>query len=278
MNVFHTRGSISEAVDALKAKGKTIGFVPTMGALHEGHLALVKRAIDQSDAVVVSIFVNPTQFNNSADLEKYPRMLERDVDLLKTVGEVLVFAPSFQDVYPENDVFTPLDLGGLDTVLEGKFRPGHFQGVVHVVRNLFEIVRPDKAFFGLKDFQQLAIIKKMVDLLKIPVVIVPCPTTREESGLALSSRNLRLSDEERKNALIIYRTLELVAQLRKDHTPAEARAKAINYFNTGDLKLEYIEIVDSETLEILSQNWGEHPTCCIAAFCGEVRLIDNIQI
>lgn len=278
MNVFHTRGSISEAIDALKAKGKTIGFVPTMGALHEGHLALVKRAIEQSDEVVVSIFVNPTQFNNSADLEKYPRMLDRDVDLLKTVGDVIVFAPSFRDVYPENDVFTPLNLDGLDLVLEGKFRPGHFQGVVHVVRNLFDIVRPDKAFFGLKDFQQLVIIKKMVDILKIPIEIVPCPTTREESGLALSSRNLRLSDEERKNALIIYRTLQLVAQLRKDHTPAEARAKAIEYFNTGDLTLEYLEIVDSETLEIITFKWIEDSTCCIAAFCGEVRLIDNIQI
>lgn len=249
-----------------------------MGALHEGHLALVKRAIDQSDAVVVSIFVNPTQFNNSSDLEKYPRMLDKDIELLKTVGDVLVFAPSFRDVYPDNDVFKPVDLGGLDEVLEGNFRPGHFQGVVHVVRNLFEIVRPDQAFFGLKDFQQLAIIKKMVDILKFPVEIVPCPTSREEGGLALSSRNLRLNDAERENALIIYKTLQLVASLRKNHTPAAARAKAIDFFNTGELILEYIEIVDSESLEALSEDWGEHPTCCIAAFCGEVRLIDNIQI
>jgi pantoate--beta-alanine ligase len=205
-------------------------------------------------------------------------MLDKDVELLKTVGEVLVFAPSFRDVYPENDVFTPLDLGGLDEVLEGKFRPGHFQGVVHVVRNLFEIVRPDRAFFGLKDFQQLAIIKKMVDILKFPIEIVPCPTTREESGLALSSRNLRLNDIERENALIIYKTLQLVASLRKDHSPAETLTKAIDFFNTGELTLEYIEIVDSESLKVLSENWGEHPTCCIAAFCGEVRLIDNIQI
>jgi pantoate--beta-alanine ligase len=278
MNVLHTRTSISAAVDKLKADGKTIGFVPTMGALHEGHLALVKRAIEQSDEVIVSIFVNPTQFNNPADLEKYPRMLEKDVELLESVGEVIVFAPVFEEVYPENDVYSPIDLGGLDLVLEGKFRPGHFQGVVHVVKNLFDIVRPDKAFFGLKDFQQLTIIKRMVEVMKLPVQIVPCSTTREENGLALSSRNLRLNDTEREDALIIYRTLRFVVELRKDNTPAEARQKAIDYFNNGNLKLEYLEIIDSESLKTLDVQWSGNATCCIAAFCGEVRLIDNIQL
>lgn len=278
MTVFYTRTSISELVDKQKADGKTIGFVPTMGALHEGHLALVERALEQSDTVIVSIFVNPTQFNNLSDLEKYPRMLEKDVDLLSTVGNVIVFAPTFEEVYPKNDTYTPIDLGGLDEVLEGKFRPGHFQGVVHVVRNLFGIVRPDRAFFGLKDFQQLAIIKRMVEVLRLPVEIVPCPTTREKNGLALSSRNLRLNEVEREDALIIFKTLQLISELKKIHTPAESREKATEFFQTGKLKLEYLEIVDSKSLLPLKDSWGDQPTCCIAAFCGDVRLIDNIQL
>lgn len=278
MNVFHTRTAISEEVEKLRADGKTIGFVPTMGALHEGHLTLVRRAFQQSDAVIVSIFVNPTQFNNLSDLEKYPRMLEKDVALLGSVGNIIVFAPSYEEVYPAEDQYLPIDLDGLDEVMEGKFRPGHFQGVVHVVRNLFNIVRPDKAFFGLKDFQQLAIIQKMVRVLKIPVDIVPCPTTRENNGLALSSRNLRLTDSERQDALILFNTLQFVSGLKKDCTPAKAKEKAIEFFAKGKLKLEYLEVVDSETLQTLTEHWGESSACCIAAFCGDVRLIDNVQL
>jgi pantoate--beta-alanine ligase len=277
MNVFHTRESLFDVLSKAKANGQSIGFVPTMGALHEGHLALVKRAFSESDIVVVSIFVNPTQFNNPADLEKYPRMLEKDVALLGTVGEVFVFAPNFLEVYPQDDVFEPIDLEGMDTILEGKFRPGHFQGVVHVVRNLFRIVNPDKAFFGMKDFQQLAVIKLMVRKLKMPVTIVECETSRAESGLALSSRNLRLNAEQRKNALIIFQTLERIKEIKKTSTPLETKENAIEFFNHGNLELEYLEIVDSKTLEPLTEKWVSQATCCIAAFCGEVRLIDNMQ-
>lgn len=277
MSVFYTKESLIQALDRDRSEGKSIGFVPTMGALHEGHLALVSRALKQSDSVVVSIFVNPTQFNNSSDLEKYPRMLEKDVDLLKEVGNVIVFAPTIEEIYPENDHFEDLDLEGIDTVLEGRFRPGHFQGVVHVVRNLFQIVQPDKAFFGLKDFQQVAVIQLMVKKLGIPVEIIACPTMRSESGLALSSRNLRLTPEQKENALIIYNTLTFIKELKSKYSPNEAKLKAIEYFQNGELELEYLEIVDSTNLKPLNDRWVKGATCCVAAFCGEVRLIDNMQ-
>lgn len=278
MKVYHTSSALKERIRDLRNQGKTIGFVPTMGALHKGHLSLVKRAIDEMDCVVVSIFVNPTQFNNRSDLKKYPRMLEADVELLSTVGEVLVFAPTFDEVYPENDTFEKIDLDGRDSVLEGQFRPGHFQGVVHVVRNLFRIVEPDKAFFGLKDFQQVAIIKLMVKKLNLPVEIVECPTSRAENGLALSSRNMRLNDQQKEDALIIFQTLTYLNSLVKDHSPAEARELAIDFFNKGKLELEYLEIVDGDSLKPLKDLWTKGATCCIAAYCGDVRLIDNFQL
>jgi pantoate--beta-alanine ligase len=277
MNVFYTRKSLIDAINLEKSLDKSIGFVPSMGALHEGHLALVKEALKEVDRVVVSIFVNPTQFNNSGDLETYPRMLETDINLLKTIGDVMIFAPDYSEVYPENDEYKPFDMDGLDRVLEGKFRSGHFEGVAHVVWNLFQIVQPDKAFFGLKDFQQVAVIKRMVKKLKLPTEIIACPTRRNKSGLALSSRNLRLSAEQQEDALIIYKTLSFVKNLKPEFTPREARAKAIEFFNKGKLELEYLEIVEDETLTSLSERWEKNSTCCIAAFCGEVRLIDNIQ-
>jgi pantoate--beta-alanine ligase len=204
-------------------------------------------------------------------------MLEDDVTLLNSVGDVYVFAPSIDEIYPENDSFVPLDLEGIDTVLEGQFRPGHFQGVVHVVRNLFQIVQPTKAFFGLKDFQQVAVIRLMVKKLNIPVDIVACPTLRSENGLALSSRNLRLSEEQRENALIIYRTLKMIDALKDKFSPTETRLKAIEFFQHGKLELEYLEIVDSSSLQTLTDHWVDGATCCIAAYCGDVRLIDNMQ-
>jgi len=277
MNVFYTRESLHKAINAQKSLGRSIGFVPTMGALHEGHLELVKNAIKQVDKVVVSIFVNPTQFNNENDLELYPRMLNDDVNLLNSIGDVFVFAPNYSEVYPDNDHFEPLDLEGIDMVLEGKFRPGHFHGVVHVVRNLFQIVQPDKAFFGLKDFQQVAIIRLMVRKLEFNIQIVCCKTSRDLNGLALSSRNLRLTDSQKKDALIIYRTLVYLTEIKDQNTPEVARLMAIDFFNKGNLKLEYLEIVNGTTLKPLKDEWGSDATCCIAAFCGEVRLIDNIQ-
>lgn len=278
MNVFTTRKSLNEALASLKEAKKSVGFVPTMGALHEGHLALVKRALGESDIVVVSIFVNPTQFNNMQDLDKYPRMLQADVELLNTIGEVLVFAPSVDEVYPENDAYTPLELDGIDKVMEGEFRPGHFQGVVHVVRNLFQIVQPDQAYFGLKDFQQVAVIRLLTKKYNFPIQIIACPTLREPNGLAMSSRNLRLTEKERDDALIIIQTLKYIQSLKATKTPKEAKELAMEYFSNGKLRLEYLEIVNGANLKSLDNEWDDYTVVCLAAFCGAVRLIDNLEL
>ncbi len=278
MSVYYTTQTLRIAIESEKALNKSIGFVPTMGALHEGHLALVKKALSEVDTVIVSIFVNPTQFNNKADLEKYPRMLNKDIDFLGKNEKILIFAPEYSEVYPKDDSFVKIELNNLDEILEGKYRPGHFQGVLHVVRNLFQIVQPNKAYFGLKDFQQVVIIKKMVDFLKFPIEIVACPTLREKSGLAMSSRNLRLTDNQKNEALIIFQTLNYLKELKLKYAPQEAKKRAIEYFNSGFLSLEYLEIVDDTSLQKLDEFWTKNSTCCIAAVCGEVRLIDNIQI
>lgn len=278
MNVFTTRKSLNEALASLKEAKKSVGFVPTMGALHDGHLALVKRALSESDTVVVSIFVNPTQFNNVQDLDKYPRMLQADVDLLHTIGEVIVFAPTVDEVYPENDTYTPLDLEGIDNVMEGEFRPGHFQGVVHVVRNLFQIVQPDQAYFGLKDFQQVAVIRLLTKKYNFPIQIIACPTLRETNGLAMSSRNLRLTESEREDALIIIQTLKYIQTLKATKTPKEVKEMAMEYFSNGKLRLEYLEIVNGANLKSLDNEWNKYSVVCLAAFCGAVRLIDNLEL
>ena len=277
MNVLNSRSGLIEQVTLWKSEQRSIGFVPTMGALHEGHLSLVRKACEQCEEVVVSIFVNPTQFNNPSDLANYPRTLENDLMLLKQIGNITVFSPTVEDIYPIHDDFKPIDLNGLDGVLEGKFRPGHFEGVVHVVYNLFQLVQPDKAFFGLKDFQQVAVIKHMIQVYQLPIELVACSTSRSKEGLALSSRNMRLNPNQKIDALIIYNTLQEVIRLKPLHTPAETRAFAESFFQQGKLKLEYLEIVDSNTLTPLDSTWSESSTCCIAAFCGDVRLIDNIQ-
>lgn len=278
MNLVSTAFELKQLVKDAKKKRLSIGFVPTMGALHEGHLSLVKRALSETDIVIVSIFVNPTQFNNPNDLTNYPRTLEKDIALLNELGSIHIFAPSFEEIYPKNDSFAGIDLFGLDSVLEGKFRPGHFQGVVHVVHNLFQLTEANKAFFGLKDFQQVAVIKHMVKTLSIPVEIIACETTRSENGLALSSRNLRLNSKEKEDALIIFKTLSFIQSLTSSCSPKEAQKKGQEYFEQGNLTLEYLEIVDSVSLKSASEKWPESATCCIAAFCGEVRLIDNMQL
>ena len=275
---LHTQSAtLQSVIERSKAEGKKIGFVPTMGALHEGHLNLVKRAYSENDLVVVSIFVNPTQFNNPMDLELYPRMLDQDQKVLSSLGfDILLFAPSTKEVYPEQDVFESVDLRGLEDVLEGTFRPGHFQGVVHVVRNLFRIVLPHKAYFGRKDLQQLAVIRFMTKYFGFDIDIVPCDTLRESTGLAMSSRNLRLSEKEREEALIIIQTLRKVNEWSKTFTPEEVKEKAVSCFSSGNLRLEYVEIVDDLTFKTLDKQWSEKSSCCIAAYCGEVRLIDNM--
>jgi pantoate--beta-alanine ligase len=280
INVCFTANSLKNELAAASGNGTfELGFVPTMGALHSGHLDLVKRASVENSFVVVSIFVNPTQFNNQEDLQKYPRTLENDLKVLEDISNCIVFVPDVAEIYPENDSFQSMDLQGMDTILEGKFRPGHFQGVVHVVHNFFRLIQPTRAYFGQKDFQQLAIIKKMTEVFGFPIQIVACDTVRDDSGLAKSSRNMRLSDSEKIDALIIFETLNFMKVNRLDYnSPKELKAAAISFFNKGKLELEYLEISESSTLKILEENWSEKTTASIAAYCGEVRLIDNMEI
>lgn len=262
----------------LKNQGKSIGVVPTMGALHEGHISLVNQAKKMCDYVIVSIFVNPTQFNNPTDLEKYPRTLEHDTDLLRQYNVDYIFAPNVSEIYPENYSSPHIDLGILDKVMEGKFRPGHFLGVVEVVKRLFDIIQPDYAYFGKKDFQQVAVIRYMTDYFKIPVKIIECPIIRSEKGLALSSRNARLSEEEKEQALLLYRTLDFAKNNTGVFSPRETIEKCTQLIRDSELKLEYIEIVNPATLESLSEKWVAGAVCCIAAYCGEIRLIDNMTL
>ena len=271
--------TIIELKDKLKALKETgvIGFVPTMGALHAGHISLVKQAISETQVVVVSIFVNPTQFNDKSDLEKYPRNLEADLKLLEKTGCQIVFAPKTEEIYPEPDT-RKFEFGELETVMEGIHRPGHFNGVAQVVSKLFDIVKPDKAYFGLKDFQQLAIIKEMVTQLNLPVEIVPCAIVREESGLAMSSRNELLSAEERKNAAVISESLFQAYELKEQKSVNELQNWIADNINKNPyLNVEYVEIVDDRRLQHV-KSWDEKggKVCCVAVFCGKVRLIDNI--
>ncbi|WP_319499951.1 pantoate--beta-alanine ligase [uncultured Draconibacterium sp.] len=259
------------------AHDKTVGFVPTMGALHQGHISLVKQAVSENPFVVVSIFVNPTQFNDPADLERYPRTLENDMKLLEPTGCSIVFAPNAKEVYPEPDK-RKFNFGKLEEVMEGKHRPGHFNGVAQVVSRLFDMAKPTKAYFGLKDFQQLAIVKNMVKQLQLPVEIVPCAIIREKSGLAMSSRNELLTEEQRKNAAVISETLFKAKELKAQKSVQEITDWVTETINKNPfLDVEYFEIVDDEQLQPV-KNWDEKSTKvgCVAAFCGKIRLIDNI--
>lgn len=276
MFLAKTVSELQNKLSGLKKTG-TVGFVPTMGALHAGHISLVNQAVTENNIVVVSIFVNPTQFNDKGDLERYPRTLESDLKLIEKTGCQIVFAPAVQEVYPETDT-RKFNFGELETVMEGKHRPGHFNGVAQVVSKLFDFVKPDKAYFGLKDFQQLAIIKEMVKQLKIDTEIVECPIVREESGLAMSSRNELLTGEERKNAAVISSTLFKAKELSRSKSVNELETWVIETINKNQfLNVEYFEIVDDLRLQPV-KNWDEDckKVGCIAVFCGKVRLIDNI--
>lgn len=278
MEIVHTIKDLQAALAALRAQGKMVGLVPTMGALHAGHASLVKRCVAENDAAVVSVFVNPTQFNDKNDLAKYPRTLDADCRLLEQCGAAFAFAPSVEEMYPEPDT-RQFSYAPLDTVMEGKYRPGHFNGVCQIVSKLFEAVKPDRAYFGEKDFQQLAIIREMVRQLKFPLEIVGCPIVREEDGLALSSRNARLSAEERQQALKISQTLFASRDYAKSHTVAETQKFVEDAIEAAPgLRLEYFELVDGNTLQKIA-NWEDtsYAVGCITVFCGEVRLIDNIK-
>lgn len=278
MKLIQTIQELRTELDALRKEGKTIGLVPTMGALHAGHASLVKRAVAENDVVVVSDFVNPTQFNDKNDLLKYPRTLDADCKLLEECGASFVFAPSVEEIYPEPDT-RQFSYAPLDTVMEGKFRPGHFNGVCQIVSKLFLIVEPTRAYFGEKDFQQLAIIREMVRKYPFNLGIVGCPIVREADGLALSSRNARLSDEQRIQALQISKTLFASVEYAQTHTLAETKAFVESAISTAEgLRLEYFEIVDGNSLQTVC-DWkdGSYIVGCITVFCGEVRLIDNIK-
>jgi len=259
-------------------KNSSIGLFPTMGALHHGHIALVKQAMEENDVVVVSIFVNPTQFNNPDDLEKYPRMLEKDIELLNEVGDVIVFAPDVEAVYPDDFEKLNIDLGKLGETMEGEFRPGHFDGVMNVVKRFFDIVKPNRAYFGMKDYQQAAVIKHMVKETNDPVEVVVCDIVREETGLASSSRNVRLSEKQKEEALIISQTLNFLKSIAGKYLPIEACGKAKQFFKDGKLELEYLETIHPVTLKRLETKWVPGAHACIVAYSGEVRLLDNIQL
>jgi len=294
MLIFKTIQELENHLKSIRQEQKIIGFVPTMGALHQGHLHLVKEAKKSSDFVVCSIFVNPTQFNDLSDLDKYPRTLPADIELLKTVNCDALFAPEISEIYTKDELELkkqniedkawtegkPVDFGTLDKVMEGAQRPGHFNGVAQVVSKLFRIVKPHKAFFGQKDFQQLAIIKSMVKQLALPVTIVACPTVREKDGLAMSSRNVRLTAEERKLAPLIYKVLSEVKQMATQQSPAELIAYAKTCIaKEPKMTLEYFEIADTDTLlPLKSQNKEQKAVACIALKLGAVRLIDNILL
>ena len=279
MKVVTTKKELISFINDFRKKGKTIGLVPTMGALHEGHLSLVRECKKNTDITVVSIFVNPTQFNDPEDLKRYPRTPEQDISLLNTVDCDLVFLPTVEEIYPEKDI-RKFNFGYLENIMEGARRPGHFNGVGQVVSRLFDIVTPDKAFFGMKDFQQIAIIKNMVQQLNYKIDIVSCPIIREASGLAISSRNMLLDEEHKKNAPHIYATLKkarnLVAQMSVD----DLKKWITDQIDSNPyLKTEYVEIVDNTTLQII-QNWNEKNdrVVCVAVHAGKIRLIDNIVL
>ena len=280
MKVLHTIQDLKAELKAYRNEGKSVGLVPTMGALHAGHASLVERSVRENDVTVVSVFVNPTQFNDKNDLAKYPRTLEKDCELLEEKGATIAFAPSVEEVYPEPDTRV-FSYPPTDEVMEGGFRPGHFNGVCQVVSKLFMMVEPDRAYFGEKDFQQIAVIKRMVEDQKFPLEICPCPIVREENGLALSSRNSLLTPEEKDIAVNISKTLFASLEYAKNHSLEETKQWVVDTLNGIDgLEVQYYEIVDGTSLASLKE-WEDSDDVvgCITVFCGQipVRLIDNIR-
>ena len=283
MQIIATKLELSNQMAACIRQGKSIGFVPTMGALHAGHASLVKQACAENAVCVVSVFVNPTQFNNKEDLLKYPRNIKKDAELLADLGVDFVFAPTPEEMYSQEEMQQEFafDFAGLDQVMEGKMRPGHFNGVVQVVSRLFDLVQPTRAYFGEKDFQQLAIIHHMVERSSLSerytgLKIVDCPIVRENSGLAMSSRNERLSEQEKQTAVTISQTLFASLQWAKTASVKEVQQRVIDTINNVDgLEVEYYEIVDKHTLQ--PTDCWDNAVGCVTVYCGPVRLIDNIR-
>jgi pantoate--beta-alanine ligase len=281
MLIFETQLALIEHLKENSNSKTTLGFVPTMGALHQGHLSLVEKSLQNNDLTIVSIFVNPTQFNNPEDLEKYPRNLESDITKLQTVSDnVIIYAPSVDDIYEGNTTSKSFYFDGLENQMEGKFRPGHFEGVGTIVKRLFEIVNPTNAYFGEKDFQQLQIIKKLAEKENFLINIVECPIFREENGLAMSSRNERLSPNDRNAAAIIYKTLLEVKHKFASESLSEIALWVNQVFeNQPDFKLDYFEIADETTLQSCeTKNPNQKCRAFIAVFVNNIRLIDTISL
>ncbi len=280
MEIYKTKQEVNNRINELKKQGKTIGFVPTMGALHEGHLSLIRCSKRDNDITVVSIFVNPTQFNDPKDLERYPRMIDKDIEKLEAEKVDILFAPDEKEMYPEPDT-RQFDFGYLDKILEGKHRQGHFNGVAQVVSKLFDIIPATRAYFGKKDYQQYLIMRELVKryMQHLDIEIIPCPIIREKDGLAMSSRNLLLSPEQRKSAALISQTLFRAKELTNMMSVGELKQFVVDTINQNPhLKVEYFEIADAETL-LPIENWDEakEKIGLIAVYCGEIRLIDNIE-
>ncbi|MDE6073125.1 MAG: pantoate--beta-alanine ligase [Muribaculaceae bacterium] len=279
MEIIRTVKELKQATAQAKARGSKIGLVPTMGALHAGHVSLIERARRENDIVVVSVFVNPTQFNNPTDLQTYPRTEEADCAKLEAAGVDIAFIPSVEEIYPEPDTRV-FDLGPVAEVMEGAMRPGHFNGVAQIVSKLFEMVSPDRAYFGEKDFQQIAVIRKMVELCGFNLEIIDCPIKREDDGLAMSSRNVRLTPEQRAVAPMIHKTLKESVEFAKNHTVAQTIDMVTDTLNKVEfMEVEYYMIVDPLTMQPI-ENWSDTrltPVGCITVYCGDVRLIDNIK-
>lgn len=278
MEIIRTVAELEARTADLRQQGRSIGLVPTMGALHAGHMSLVKRAREENDIVVASVFVNPTQFNNPEDLRTYPRTEQADCTLLEQGGVDIAFIPTAEEIYPEPDTRV-FDLGPVAEVMEGAMRPGHFNGVAQIVSKLFAMTLPTRAYFGEKDFQQIAVIRRMTELEGFDLEIVPCPIQREQDGLALSSRNVRLTPEQRAIAPAIAKTLVSSLDWAKTHNVEQTKrfvTETVNSF--PHMKVEYYEIVDGKTMQPVS-DWSQtkEPVGCITVFCGDVRLIDNIR-
>ncbi|MBN2669605.1 MAG: pantoate--beta-alanine ligase [Bacteroidales bacterium] len=277
MKIIAHKEALKSHIQSIKKQGKQIGFVPTMGALHQGHLSLIEQSKQHCDYTVCSIFVNPTQFNDPEDFDKYPRSDAKDIAMLESIACDLLFLPELNEMYPEQDQ-RQFNFGNLETVMEGAHRPGHFNGVAQIVSKLFDAVHPDKVFFGQKDFQQYVIIKSLVHQLKMPIEIIACPIIREQSGLAMSSRNQRLTEKEKGQAANIYKILLEAKSNYRDYSPQSLKQKMFESLVQIDgLKPEYCEIVDDLELKPLN-SWqtDQKIVACVAVFCGKVRLIDNI--
>ena len=279
MQVFHSVSELSVFQQQNKSKGHSLGFVATMGALHEGHLTLLRRANQENAASIVRIFVNPTQFNNPEDLEKYPRRTDEDLALLEAEGATAVFMPSVEEMYGNEVEAESIDLAGLDQGMEGEFRPGHFAGVATVVKRLFEMIKPDRAYFGNKDYQQVLVVKHVARIFNMPIEVIGCDTARFPSGLAMSSRNFRLSPQGMEESGIIYREMKWAADNYQAYSPADLKDAIRAHFAKSNLELEYVELADTHSMKVV-EAWSEHPEVRIfmAAYCEGIRLIDNTTL